>query len=66
MHSIPLLSLDPHAPPRTAVRKHILALRHAAACAQPDWLAVEEPLEIRVQGPGTTRSWQSVFSMRKD
>jgi FdhD protein len=51
MHSIPLLSLDPHAPPRTAVRKHILALRHAAACAQPDWLAVEEPLEIRDRHP---------------
>jgi FdhD protein len=51
MHRIPLLSLDQHALPRTAVRKHILALRHAAACAQPDWLAVEEPLEIRVQGP---------------
>jgi FdhD protein len=51
MHSIPLLSLDPHAPPRTAVRKPILALRREAACEQPDWLAVEEPLEIRVQGP---------------
>jgi len=38
-------------PLRTAARKSILALRQEEACTQPDWLAVEEPLEIRVQGP---------------
>jgi FdhD protein len=51
MHSIPLPYLDQQIMPETARRRHILALRHTTACEQPDWLAVEEPLEIRVQGP---------------
>src|SRR5687768_7134871 len=51
MHSIPLPYLDQDVPPRTAARQHILALRQETTTTQPDWLAVEEPLEIRVQGP---------------
>jgi FdhD protein len=51
MHSMPLPYLDRSTLPATATRRHILTLRHEVACAQPDWLAVEEPLEIRVQGP---------------
>jgi FdhD protein len=30
----------------------MLALRNDALCEQTDWLATEEPLEMRVQGPG--------------
>jgi FdhD protein len=30
----------------------ILALRNNMLCEQGDWLATEEPLEIRVQAPG--------------
>jgi FdhD protein len=52
MHSVPLPYFDQHTPPRTTTRRHILVLRREEVCTHPDWLAVEEPLEIRVQGPG--------------
>ena len=51
MHRIQLPYFEQHVAPRTAARQHILALRQGTARTQPDWLAVEEPLEIRVQGP---------------
>ena len=31
---------------------HVLTSRHGAGLDRADWLATEEPLEIRVQGPG--------------
>lgn len=37
---------------RNVTRTQVLAARNGTLLDQPDWLATEEPLEIRVQGPG--------------
>src|SRR5262245_34846902 len=40
-----------------AAATHVLSIREAVVRDRTDWLAAEEPLEIRVQGPGQgTRS----------
>ena len=36
---------------RNVTRTQVLAARNGTLLDQPDWLATEEPLEIRVQGP---------------
>ena len=51
MHLLPLLHQHSSSAP-SATRMRILALRQNTLGEQLDWLATEEPLEMRVQGPG--------------
>ena len=52
MQLLPIL--HQHSPPSapSATRMRILALRQDTLGEKLDWLAMEEPLEMRVQGPG--------------
>ena len=40
------------ATPQNMTSTKVLAIRNGSVLDQRDWLASEEPLEIRVQGPG--------------
>src|SRR5262245_44623700 len=52
MHLLPLLHQHSPSSVPSATRTRILALRQHTLGEQLDWLATEEPLEMRVQGPG--------------
>lgn len=52
MAFISLLPTSSSTLPHHMTRAQIISLRHGDWSEQPDWLATEEPLEIRVQGPG--------------
>ena len=52
MHLLPLLHQHSSSSAPSVTRMRILALRKNALGEQLDWLATEEPLEMRVQGPG--------------
>jgi FdhD protein len=52
MQSLPILHQIQTSSQHSATHMRILALRNDVLCEQVDWLATEEPLEMRVQGPG--------------
>ena len=52
MHLLPILHQHSPSSASSATRMRILALRQDTLGEQLDWLATEEPLEMRVQGPG--------------
>jgi len=52
MQSLPILHQSQMSSQHSATHMRILALRNNVLCEQMDWLATEEPLEMRVQGPG--------------
>jgi len=52
MQPLPLLHQHQMSSQHSATPIRLLALRNDVVCEQMDWLATEEPLEIRVQGPG--------------
>ena len=51
MHPLPLLHQHQQSSPHNATPIRMLALRNEGLCEHMDWLATEEPLEMRVQGP---------------
>src|SRR5262245_36354045 len=52
MHLLPMHHQHSPSSALSATRMRILALRQDTLGEQLDWLATEEPLEMRVQGPG--------------
>ena len=52
MQPLPILHQNQMSSQHSATHMRILALRHDVMSEQMDWLATEEPLEMRVQGPG--------------
>jgi len=52
MQPLPILPQRQMLSQHSATHMRILALRNNVLCEQGDWLATEEPLEMRVQGPG--------------
>jgi FdhD protein len=52
MHPLPMFQPYPPSSALSATRMRILALRQDTLGEQVDWLATEEPLEMRLQGPG--------------
>jgi formate dehydrogenase assembly factor FdhD len=50
--SIPVLQQSRSARQHSVTHTQVLTVRPGALLEQADWLAVEEPLEIRVHGPG--------------